>query len=93
MGKVVGAWEAVKENEVEETKKPWERTFDEPYEKAGCEAIGGVLKVKPPIYWEVTNIDVNTKYKSLLPRFLLEVSWYFWHFHCTWYFLCMYVCI
>lgn len=74
MGKVVGAWEAVKKEDVEETKKLWEQTFDEPYEKAGCEAIGRVRKVKSPIYCEVTDIDVNTKYKSMLPRFLLEVS-------------------
>lgn len=73
MEKVVGAWEAVKKDDVEETKKLWERTFDEPYDKAGCEAIGRVRKVKPPIYCEVTDIDVNTKYKSMLPRFLLEV--------------------
>lgn len=74
MWKIVGAWEAVKLNEVEMTKKLWEKTFEEPYEKAGCEAVSGVQKIKPPIYWKVTDLDVNTKYKSLLPRFLSEVS-------------------
>lgn len=47
MGKVVVVWEEVKEEEVEETKKIWERTFDEPYEKAGGAAFGGAAKVKP----------------------------------------------
>lgn len=74
MWKIVGAWEAVKPNEVEVTKKLWEKTFEEPYEKAGCEVISGVHKIKPPIYWKVNDLDVNTKYKSLLPRFLSEVS-------------------
>ncbi|XVE63092.1 hypothetical protein DITRI_Ditri06bG0172000 [Diplodiscus trichospermus] len=76
MGKVVGLRETVKEKEVEETKKIWERTFDQPYEKAGG-GIGGeldkVILAKPPIYWEVSDVDVNTKYKSMIPRFLLEV--------------------
>ncbi|MCD9560216.1 hypothetical protein HAX54_018715 [Datura stramonium] len=31
------------------------------------------VDVKPPIYWEVTDTDVNAKYSSMLPRFLLEV--------------------
>ena len=35
--KVVSLWATVKEKEVEETKKLWERTFDQPYEKAGGE--------------------------------------------------------
>lgn len=71
--KIVGAWEAVKPNEVEMTKKLWEKTFEEPYEKVGCETISGVQTIRPPIYWKVTDLDVNTKYKSLLPRFLSEV--------------------
>lgn len=65
----------VKEEEVEETKKLWEGTYDEPYEKAGGAACGWDAKVKPPIHWEVTDDDVNTRYKSMLPRFLLEVGW------------------
>ncbi|XP_022745896.1 uncharacterized protein LOC111296107 isoform X1 [Durio zibethinus] len=68
VGKVVGLWETVKEKEVEETKKLWERTFDQPYEKAG-----GIAVAKPRIYWEVSDVDVNTKYKSMIPRFLLGV--------------------
>ncbi|KAH7847265.1 hypothetical protein Vadar_023938 [Vaccinium darrowii] len=33
-------------------------------------------EVKPPVYWEVVDDDVNTRYKSMLPRFLLEVCVY-----------------
>ncbi|XP_055816654.1 uncharacterized protein LOC129886128 isoform X2 [Solanum dulcamara] len=73
MRKVVGAWENVKEEDVEVTKKLWERIFDQPYEKAGGLAIGKTVDLKPPIYWEVTDTDVNAKYSSMLPRFLLEV--------------------
>ncbi|XP_027773204.1 glycine-rich domain-containing protein 2 isoform X3 [Solanum pennellii] len=73
MRKVVGGWENVKEADVENTKKLWERIFDQPYEKAGGLAIGKAVDLKPPIYWEVTDTDVNAKYSSMLPRFLLEV--------------------
>ncbi|KAK2965867.1 hypothetical protein RJ640_024709, partial [Escallonia rubra] len=73
LGKMVAALETVKEEEVQETKKLWEKTFYQPYEKAGCPVITGAVKVKPPIYWVVTNTDANVKYKSMVPRFLLEV--------------------
>lgn len=73
MRKVVGGWEDVKEEDVENTKKLWERIFDQPFEKAGGLAIGKAVDLKPPIYWEVTDTDVNVKYSSMLPRFLLEV--------------------
>ncbi|XP_012088966.1 glycine-rich domain-containing protein 1 isoform X2 [Jatropha curcas] len=75
LGKVVGIWETVKEKEVDGTKKVWEKAFDQPYEKAGG-AIGfnGLAPINPPFFWEFSDIDVNTKYKSLLPRFLLEAS-------------------
>ncbi|PON52544.1 Glycine-rich domain-containing protein-like [Trema orientale] len=75
-GKVVSAWETVTKKEVEDTKNLWETTFDQPYEKAGGEIgfnLDGVIPAKPPVYWEVSDTDVNTKYKSMLPRFLLEV--------------------
>ncbi|XP_024020833.1 uncharacterized protein LOC21390690 isoform X2 [Morus notabilis] len=76
MGKVVSVWETVSKREVEETKNLWETTFDQPYEKAGGEIgfnFNGVVPVKPPVFWEVSDMDVNSKYKSMLPRFLLEV--------------------
>ncbi|XP_076958217.1 glycine-rich domain-containing protein 2-like [Bidens hawaiensis] len=63
--------ECVKEEDLEVMKKLWERVYDQPYEKAGCPAIDDV---KPSIHWEVTDTDVNVKYRPLLPRFLLEVN-------------------
>ncbi|XP_042054287.1 glycine-rich domain-containing protein 1-like isoform X1 [Salvia splendens] len=70
--KIVGVGDAMKEEDMEETKMLWEKTFDQPYEKAGGAAITRPI-VEPPFYWDVTNTDVNTKYKSLVPRFLFEV--------------------
>lgn len=76
MWKVACLWEPPKKEEIEVTKKLWESAFNQPYEKAG----GGVAFsseqvsiAKSPVYWEDSDIDVNTKYKSMLPRFLLEV--------------------
>ncbi|KAL6964706.1 hypothetical protein U1Q18_035764 [Sarracenia purpurea var. burkii] len=75
MGKVATVWEAVQDEDVEETKKLWERAFDQPYEKAGGAAYIAAAKVKPPpVYWEVVDDDVNARYKSLKPRFLLELD-------------------
>ncbi|WKA02755.1 hypothetical protein VitviT2T_020909 [Vitis vinifera] len=74
--KVVGVWEKVKEEELEATRKLWESIYNQPYEKAGGQVamdLGEVVSVKPPVYWEVSDCDVNTKYKSMMPRFLLEV--------------------
>lgn len=77
LGKVVTVWAVVKEKEVEETRKLWERTFDQPYEKGGGEIalkLDGGVSFKPLVYWEASDTDVNTKYKPMHPRFLLEVS-------------------
>ncbi|KAI7733478.1 hypothetical protein M8C21_033718, partial [Ambrosia artemisiifolia] len=71
MSKIIESGEPVKEEDLEVMKKLWERVFDQPYEKAGCPAIDDA---KPLIRWEVTDTDVNVKYRSLLPRFLLEVN-------------------
>ncbi|KAJ0743760.1 putative Glycine-rich domain-containing protein [Helianthus annuus] len=71
MLKIVESGESVKEEDLEVMKKLWERMFDQPYEKAGCAAIDDVI---PSIHWEVTDTDVNVKYRPLLPRFLLEVN-------------------
>ncbi|CAH9073857.1 unnamed protein product [Cuscuta epithymum] len=77
LSKLVGTWKVVKELEIEETKKLWERIFEQPYEKAGGATtfIGRDIDklVKPLMQWEVTKTDVNAKYKSMLPRFLLEL--------------------
>ncbi|KAL8553921.1 hypothetical protein ACS0TY_002252 [Phlomoides rotata] len=70
--KIVRVRDAVKEQDVNETKMLWERIFDLPYEKAGGAAIARSIS-ETPFYWDVTNIDVNTKYKSMAPRFLFEV--------------------
>lgn len=76
--KVVGVWEMVKEGEVEATRKLWESIYNQPYEKAGGQVpldLGEVVYLKPPFYWEVFDYDLNAQYKSILPRFIFEVSW------------------
>ncbi|KMT14251.1 hypothetical protein BVRB_4g076070 isoform B [Beta vulgaris subsp. vulgaris] len=75
--KVVGPWDpSVKEEDIEETKLLWEATFDQPYEKAGgsiaVDLLGG-FAVQSLVYWLVSDSDVNINYKSLRPRFLLEL--------------------
>lgn len=69
--------ETVKEKEFEETKKLWDTAFNQPYEKAGGEValtLEGVIPFKSPVCWEGSDTDVNAKYRSMLPRFLLEVN-------------------
>lgn len=75
--KVVGVWEKVKEEDVEAARKLWESIYNQPYEKAGGQVIMdlGDVSIQPPVHWEVSDCDVNTRYKSVIPRFLLEVSW------------------
>ncbi|XP_024005248.1 glycine-rich domain-containing protein 1 isoform X2 [Eutrema salsugineum] len=77
MRKVVRYGETVEKSEVETTKKLWNRYFNQPYEKAG-----GELTVIPNesrlcnntvFYWPVSDVDVNTSYKSIRPRFVLEL--------------------
>ncbi|KAK7277971.1 hypothetical protein RJT34_22992 [Clitoria ternatea] len=68
--------ETMMEKEFEETKKLWDRAFNQPYEKAGGEVpltLEGVISTKSPVNWEESDTDVNNKYRSMLPRFLLEV--------------------
>ncbi|CAL0300111.1 unnamed protein product [Lupinus luteus] len=67
--------ETVNEKEVEETKNLWDDAFNQPYEKAGGDvalSLEGVISIKSPVSWEGSDTDVNTKYRSMLPRFLLE---------------------
>ncbi|KAJ7973314.1 Glycine-rich domain-containing protein-like [Quillaja saponaria] len=76
MGKVVTVSETPNEKEFEETKKLWEGAFDQPYEKAGgavALTLQGSSSEESPVYWEESDTDANTKYKSMHPRFLLEV--------------------
>lgn len=80
--KVVTLSETANEKEVEESKKLWDRAFNQPYEKAGGEVdlkLGGVISINSPVYWDESDMDVNTKYKSMLPRFLLEVNFILLH--------------
>lgn len=78
MRKVVRVGEAVEKTEVETTKKLWNRYFNQPYEKAGSEltviANESRLCNHTVFYWPVSDIDINTAYKSIRPRFVLEVS-------------------
>ncbi|KAL0836354.1 hypothetical protein Bca101_088243 [Brassica carinata] len=77
MRKVVRNGEAVEKSEVETTKKLWNRYFNQPYVKAGGEltviANESPLRNNTMFYWPVSDIDVNTAYKSIRPRFVLEL--------------------
>lgn len=94
MWKVATLWETPKEEDIEESKKLWDRAFNQPYEKAGggvsC-TLDRVASVNCPVYWKESYTDVNTKYKSLLPRSLLEVTLLFppLHLNCCSYMLCV----
>ncbi|XP_042518846.1 uncharacterized protein LOC122092680 [Macadamia integrifolia] len=70
--KVIGVWDSVNEKDMKATKELWERTFGQPYEKAGA-TLDRTLSTKSLVYWEISNYDINKKYKSMEPRFLLEV--------------------
>ncbi|KAI4295195.1 hypothetical protein MLD38_040574 [Melastoma candidum] len=68
--------DVIKQEEVEESKELWDRIFNHPYERAGGWVAldhRGIRVQKPPIYWEAFDEDANTRYKSMMPRFLLEV--------------------
>ncbi|KAI3968486.1 hypothetical protein MKX01_007796 [Papaver californicum] len=71
--KVNGIWDKVNDEDMKLTRNLWERLFDQPYEKAGGMLDEIVKSIKIPVYWDAWNSDVNAKYKSLEPRFLLEV--------------------
>ncbi|CAN8253851.1 unnamed protein product [Cochlearia groenlandica] len=79
--KMLQIGESVEKREVKITKKLWNRCFDQPYEKAG-----GILTVIDSntsrqwdnnnnivFYWPVSDLDINTCYKSIRPRFVLEL--------------------
>ncbi|XP_023643909.1 uncharacterized protein LOC17894200 isoform X2 [Capsella rubella] len=75
--KVVRVGEAVEKSEVETTKRLWDRYFNQPYEKAGGEltviANESRLSSNTVFYWPVSDMDINTAYKSIRPRFVLEL--------------------
>ncbi|MED6134293.1 hypothetical protein PIB30_035760 [Stylosanthes scabra] len=75
--KVAMVSQTMKEKEFEEMSKLWDTEFNQPYEKAGGEITlpsleGTTTSAISPVYWVESDTDVNTKYKSMLPRFLLE---------------------
>ena len=74
LAKLVGVWDSVngEGEDIKATKELWEKTFDQPYEKAGA-TLDQTLSAKSPIYWKISDYDINRKYKSMEPRFLLEV--------------------
>ncbi|CAM8965846.1 unnamed protein product [Rhodiola kirilowii] len=54
----------------------WDKAYNQPYEKAGGEIVvesENPNSAKLPVYWDVSDVDVSSKYRSLSPRFLLEV--------------------
>lgn len=71
--RVAGVWDGVGEEEVQVTRKLWERAFGQPFERAGA-TLDGVFAKKWPVYCDVSDADVNRKYEALEPRFLFEVS-------------------
>ncbi|XP_028779518.1 uncharacterized protein LOC114735906 [Neltuma alba] len=76
MWKVATLWETPQEEDVKVTEELWDRAFNQPYEKAGggvAFALDKFATVNSPVYWEESDTDVNAKYKSMLPRCLLEV--------------------
>ncbi|CAM8963075.1 unnamed protein product [Rhodiola kirilowii] len=76
LGKMVGIWMLPKPAEVKETKMLWDKAYNQPYEKAGGEIVvesENPNSAKLPVYWDVSDVDVSSKYRSLSPRFLLEV--------------------
>ncbi|XP_071715917.1 glycine-rich domain-containing protein 1 [Rutidosis leptorrhynchoides] len=74
MDKIIESGHFVKDEDLDKMKKLWERVFDQPYEKAGCPILSDIETLKSPFNWEATDTDVNVKYRTLLPRFFLEVK-------------------
>ncbi|CAM8965847.1 unnamed protein product [Rhodiola kirilowii] len=61
---------------LKKTKMLWDKAYNQPYEKAGGEIVvesENPNSAKLPVYWDVSDVDVSSKYRSLSPRFLLEV--------------------
>ncbi|XP_074566145.1 glycine-rich domain-containing protein 2 isoform X2 [Curcuma longa] len=71
---IVSFGEGAAAEEVEETRKVWEKTFDEPYEKAGVALEPARSPSRVYFNWAPPEEDVNRIYKGLQPRFLMEVS-------------------
>jgi len=72
--KIVGFGDQASEKELEETRRIWEESFDEPYERPG--ALFNPMSSPSRFFfnWEASDVDVNRVYKGLQPRLLMEVS-------------------
>lgn len=73
---LVNFGEVASEEAVESTRALWEDAYDEPYDMAGSEVdAGAVSAAREAFYWApaASEEDVNRLYKSLQPRFLMEV--------------------
>ncbi|KAL6874649.1 hypothetical protein ACP4OV_013314 [Aristida adscensionis] len=77
IGKLVVTFgEVVSDDVLERTRALWEETYDEPYDMAGSEVDEtAVSAAREAFYWEpaASEEDANRLYKSLQPRFLMEV--------------------
>ena len=71
--KIVGFGDQASEKELEETRRIWEESFDEPYERPG--ALFNPMSSPSRVFfnWEASYADVNRVYKGLQPRILMEV--------------------
>lgn len=68
--------EVVSDEAIERTRALWEEAYDEPYDMAGSEVdVAAVRAAREAFYWvpAASNYDANRFYKSLQPRFLMEV--------------------
>ena len=72
----VGYGEVVSDEVVGRTRGLWEDAYDEPYDMAGSEVdAGAVSAAREAFYWvpAASEADANRLYKSLQPRFIMEV--------------------
>ncbi|CAO2162419.1 unnamed protein product [Urochloa humidicola] len=72
----LGYGEVVSDEAVERTRELWEEAYDEPYDMAGSEVdAAAVNAAREAFYWApaASEEDANRLYKSLQPRFLMEV--------------------
>ncbi|CAD6231421.1 unnamed protein product [Miscanthus lutarioriparius] len=72
----VGYGEVVSDEVIGRTRGLWEDAYDEPYDMAGSEVdAGAVSAAREAFYWvpAASEEDANRLYKSLQPRFIMEV--------------------
>ncbi|KAK8452744.1 hypothetical protein SEVIR_5G161200v4 [Setaria viridis] len=72
----VGYGEVVTDEVLKRTRALWEEAYDVPYDMAGSEVeMAAVRAAREAFYWApaASDEDANRLYKSLQPRFLMEV--------------------